>query len=58
MKDKKKRLQIWIYASVASGLMWGIWKGGVIQGLIYGCMVFLAALTYEGYLSLRNRDKD
>jgi len=53
---KKKRLLTWIYASILMGVMWGVWQGGVIQGLIYGCIIFVLLLMYEGYLSIRNKD--
>lgn len=52
---KSKRFWIWIYASVASGVIWGIWQGGIIQGMIFGGGVFVLSLAYEGYLSLRNK---
>ena len=51
--QKRKRLLTWIYASVASGVIWGIWQGGFTQGVIFGCGVFVLSLAYEGYISLR-----
>jgi hypothetical protein len=53
---KKKRFLGWVGVSIFMGTIWGIWQGGVIQGLIYGCMIFVGALAYEGYLSLKNKE--
>lgn len=52
---KNKRLGVWIYASIASGVIWGIWQGGIIQGIIFGGGVLVLSLAYEGYLNLKNK---
>jgi len=50
---KNKRFLIWVYASVFSGILWGIWQGGIIPGIIYGAGVFVLFMVYEWVRSLK-----
>jgi asparagine N-glycosylation enzyme membrane subunit Stt3 len=52
---KKRRIWMWVYASVFCGVIWGVWQAGIFQGAIYGFMVLIGGLLLEIYLHRKKK---
>jgi hypothetical protein len=54
-RSKDGRLFRWLSVSIIAGFLWGIWQGGILQGFIYGLMLFVALMVFEWCQQRKNK---
>jgi hypothetical protein len=47
----KKIIFTWLYAAIFTGLVWGVYKRGILPGIIFGISLLIFGLGYEIYRS-------
>jgi hypothetical protein len=54
-QSKDGHLFRWLSMSIIAGFLWGIWQGGILQGFIYGLMVFVGLMAFEWCQGRKNK---
>lgn len=53
-----RRLSILFFGSIFTGVLWGVWKGGFLEGIIYGSIVFVLLIAIEGFKGIQDGEEN